>query len=54
MKAETDIRKILIRNSLITYAAVAIALGAMILNFLTTTSAVEERLTYLYMVSDSG
>lgn len=54
MKAENDIRKILIRNSLITYAAVAIALGAMILNFLTTKSAVEESRKYLYMVRESG
>ena len=42
MKAENDIRKILIRNSLITYAAVAIAHGSMIINFLTTKSDVEE------------
>ena len=54
MKAENDIRKILIRNSLITYGAVAVAIVAMILNFLTTRTAVEESRKYLYMVRESG
>ena len=54
MKAENDIRKILIRNSLITYGAVAVAIVAMILNFLTTRTAVEESRKYLDMVRESG
>lgn len=54
MKAENEIRKILIRNSLITWGAVAVALGAMILNFLSTRSAIDESRKYLYMVRESG
>lgn len=53
MKAENEIRKILIRNSLITWGAVAVALGAMILNFLSTRSAIDESRKYLYMVRES-
>ena len=54
MKVENDIRKILIRNSLITFGAVAIALGAMVLNFMTTRSAIEESRKYLYMIRENG
>ena len=54
MKVENDIRKILIRNSLITYGAVAIALGALLMNYLTVKSAIEESRKYLYVVRDSG
>lgn len=54
MKTENEIRKILIRNSLITYAAVAVALGAMIANVLVTRSAIDQSREYLYMVRQSG
>ena len=54
MKIENDIRKILIRNSLITYGAVAIAVVALIMNYLTVRSAMEESRKYLYVVRESG
>ena len=54
MKIENDIRKILIRNSLITYGAVAIAVVALIMNYLTVRSAMEESRKYLYVVKESG
>ena len=54
MKIENDIRKILIRNSLLTYGAVAIAVVALIMNYLTVRSAMEESRKYLYVVRESG
>lgn len=54
MKVQNEIRKILIRNSLVTYAAVVIAVVAMIMNHLSTRAAIEESRKYLYMVRESG
>lgn len=49
-----DIRKFLIRNSLITYAALVIAVLCVIANFFTTSKAIDESRKYLYMINTQG
>lgn len=54
MKLENDIQKFLIRNSIITYSCVVIAIISMILCFLTISKQTEESRNYLYMVRADG
>lgn len=54
MKLENDIQKFLIRNSIITYSCVVIAITAMILCFVTISKQTEESRNYLYMVRSDG
>lgn len=49
-----DIRKFLIRNSIITYSSVLITITVLVLHFLTTNKAIEESRKYLYMIQESG
>lgn len=54
MKAQDNITKFLIRNSLITYASTAITIVTLVLFFLRSNKAIDESRAYLYYVKSSG
>jgi len=51
---QNDIKKFLIRNSIITYAAVAVAFLCIVLMYLTSLKSVDESRKYIYLVSTEG
>lgn len=51
---QNEMRKFLIRNSIITYTMCAIAIVALLLNFLTNVKSIEESRKYLYMIRTDG
>ena len=51
---QNDIRKFLIRNSIVTYSMCAIAVVSMLLTFLASSKSVDESRKYLYMVRTDG
>lgn len=51
---QNDIRKLLVRNSIVTYAMCGVAVVAMLLTYLTSIKSVDESRKYLYMVRTDG
>jgi len=54
MKIQTDIRKFLLRNSLVTYACVIITGLTLFFHFKTESKAIDQAREYLYMISNEG
>lgn len=54
MKAQDNITRFLIRNSLVTYASTAITIVTLILFFLRGNKAMEESREYLYVIKENG
>lgn len=54
MNTTNDIKKFLLRNSIITYGMCGVAIVAMLLNFFSTQKAIDESRKYLYMIKTDG
>ena len=54
MIVQNEIRKFLIRNSIITYAMVIIAVASMIICYLTISKAIDESRKYVYLLRTDG